>query len=93
MKTSTSTTASTTRRGDSGEALTKAVAGNVIQKQELARVNPSGVSPTAPSREEAIRHEAYLRAERRGFEPGYELEDWLAAEKDLAEREGAGTVG
>jgi len=25
---------------------------------------------------------AYLRAERRGFAPGAELEDWLAAEKE-----------
>jgi DUF2934 family protein len=30
-----------------------------------------------------IEHEAYLRAERRGFEPGHELEDWLAAEHAL----------
>lgn len=27
---------------------------------------------------------AYFRAERRGFEPGHELEDWLAAEVDVA---------
>jgi hypothetical protein len=30
-----------------------------------------------------IEREAYLRAERRGFEPGHELEDWLAAERFL----------
>jgi hypothetical protein len=30
-----------------------------------------------------IEREAYLRAERRGFEPGHELEDWLAAEHSL----------
>lgn len=27
---------------------------------------------------------AYFRAERRGFVPGYELEDWLTAERQLA---------
>lgn len=27
---------------------------------------------------------AYYRAEARNFEPGHELEDWLAAERDLA---------
>ena len=27
-----------------------------------------------------IAEAAYLRAERRGFAPGYETEDWLAAE-------------
>jgi hypothetical protein len=26
---------------------------------------------------------AYLRAERRGFAPGYEAEDWLAAEAEV----------
>ncbi len=26
---------------------------------------------------------AYYRAQRRGFEPGYELEDWLAAEAEI----------
>jgi hypothetical protein len=27
---------------------------------------------------------AYFRAERRGFAPGYEIEDWLAAEAEVA---------
>ena len=30
--------------------------------------------------EERIRLAAYWRAEQRGFEPGHELKDWLAAE-------------
>ena len=29
---------------------------------------------------------AYFRAERRGFEPGHELEDWLAAEAEVSGR-------
>jgi hypothetical protein len=29
---------------------------------------------------------AYYRAERRGFAPGHELEDWLQAEAELATR-------
>jgi hypothetical protein len=33
-------------------------------------------------RKRRIRVAAYLKAERRGFAPGHELEDWLAAEKD-----------
>lgn len=33
-----------------------------------------------------IEREAYLRAERRGFEPGHELEDWLAAEHFVGSR-------
>jgi hypothetical protein len=26
---------------------------------------------------------AYYRAEKRGFEPGYELDDWLEAEQEI----------
>jgi hypothetical protein len=32
---------------------------------------------------------AYFRAERRGFEPGYEIDDWLAAKAEIEERIGA----
>jgi hypothetical protein len=32
------------------------------------------------NRRRAIERTAYLLAERRGFAPGHELEDWLAAE-------------
>jgi hypothetical protein len=37
-------------------------------------------------RREMIAVEAYLRAERRGFEPGHEVEDWAAAEADVDAR-------
>ncbi|HEY0767228.1 MAG TPA: DUF2934 domain-containing protein [Steroidobacteraceae bacterium] len=30
-----------------------------------------------------IAQSAYLRAERRGFAPGHETEDWLAAEVEV----------
>lgn len=30
-----------------------------------------------------IAETAYFRAQQRGFAPGYELEDWLAAEKEV----------
>jgi hypothetical protein len=30
-----------------------------------------------------IAEAAYFRAQRRGFEPGYETEDWLAAEAEV----------
>jgi len=35
---------------------------------------------------------AYYRAERRGFAPGGEVEDWLAAEKEVAARLNAMTM-
>lgn len=34
-------------------------------------------------REERIRAAAYRRAESRGFAPGQELDDWLAAEREV----------
>jgi hypothetical protein len=32
-----------------------------------------------------IAERAYFKAERRGFVPGHELEDWLAAEREVVE--------
>ena len=43
----------------------------------------AGVEFSPSDRQLMIEREAYLRAERRGFEPGHELEDWLAAEHSL----------
>ncbi|MDM0110409.1 DUF2934 domain-containing protein [Variovorax sp. J22R24] len=40
------------------------------------------------SREERIREAAYTRAERRGFEPGHEEDDWLEAECDIDRKDG-----
>ena len=34
-------------------------------------------------RDRMIAVAAYYRAKRRGFEPGHELEDWLAAEAEI----------
>ncbi len=34
-------------------------------------------------REQMIAEAAYFRAERRGFEPGNEVSDWLEAEADV----------
>ena len=35
------------------------------------------------SRRGRIAEAAYYRAERRGFAPGYEIDDWLAAESEV----------
>jgi hypothetical protein len=34
--------------------------------------------------QERIAKNAYYRAEKRGFEDGYELEDWLEAEQEIS---------
>lgn len=36
-----------------------------------------------------IEEAAYYRAQQRGFAPGYELEDWIAAEAEVMRRNGA----
>lgn len=41
---------------------------------------------SSEERHAAIAEAAYFRAQRRGFAPGCELEDWLAAETEIAER-------
>lgn len=41
------------------------------------------------SREARIAEAAYWRAERRGFTAGQELDDWLAAEKEVDEDDAA----
>lgn len=38
---------------------------------------------TAEARRAMIAESAYLRAERRGFAPGHEDTDWLAAEQEV----------
>lgn len=43
---------------------------------------------TPEERHRMIAAEAYLQAERRGFAPGSELEDWLRAEREVDERLG-----
>lgn len=52
----------------------------------------AGAPATAggPDRAELVRLAAYFRAERRGFSPGYEVEDWLAAELEVSAKFGAG---
>jgi hypothetical protein len=44
------------------------------------------------SREARIAEAAYWRAERRGFTAGYELDDWLEAEREI-DRELAARTG
>lgn len=38
--------------------------------------------------QEMVAKNAYYRAEKRGFEDGYELEDWLEAEQEISSQNG-----
>lgn len=42
-----------------------------------------GPGDEAAQRQAAISKIAYFRAQQRGFAPGHELEDWLAAEQEV----------
>ena len=44
---------------------------------------PERAAVSADDRRAMIAEAAYLRAERRGFTPGHEAEDWLAAEVEV----------
>ena len=50
-----------------------------IVKNDRANLVPINV-------DDEIRRLAYLLSERRGFEPGHETEDWLAAEQEVRQR-------
>ena len=68
----------------------KTVAKKVAPAKAAAAKRPPKAAPSAPAdRESLVRMAAYLRAERRGFAPGYEIEDWLAAEAEVNERQEA----
>jgi hypothetical protein len=54
-----------------------------VRKSAGTQVRAAVAAPPASGREEMIRQAAYYRAERRGFAPGYEWEDWLAAEAEV----------
>jgi hypothetical protein len=52
------------------------------RSRKLSSVPPPA-EPTETDRQQMIAERAYQLAEQRGFEPGAELEDWLAAEREV----------
>lgn len=55
--------------------------------QHYRQASPTLISEnTFPSEpiDRAVATAAYYRAERRGFSPGGELEDWLEAEREIS---------
>jgi len=58
---------------------------NSVPKLETVKTEPRrNVVPI--NLEEEVRRLAYLMSERRGFEPGHEQEDWVAAENEVRQR-------
>jgi hypothetical protein len=51
---------------------------------EIVRMAAAQAASRAAERSEMIATAAYFLAQKRGFEPGHELEDWLTAETEIA---------
>ena len=63
----------------------KPVARKTARKPEIVKTEPrTNLVPI--NLEDEIRRLAYLLSERRGFEPGHDAEDWLAAEREVRQR-------
>ena len=58
---------------------------NRSRREREATLNFPDDFDLSKSREAMIRELAYLHSSRRGFLPGHELEDWLAAEQQVDE--------
>jgi len=64
-------------------------AGPPITKRPTEEMKPQAPASSSPPAVDAVRRRAmiaeaaYYRAERRGFEPGYELDDWVCAEAEI----------
>ena len=63
-----------------GRAVT--VAGRLKQGNQEARPR-SGSALSVQERERLVAQAAYFRAEKRGFAPGCELQDWVEAEAEV----------
>jgi len=64
---------------------TKTAPPKVARKPEIVRTEPrANLVPI--NLDEEIRRQAYLFSERRGFAPGHERDDWLAAEHEVRQR-------
>jgi hypothetical protein len=52
-----------------------------------ATADPRTTSPIAEQawRDKLVKEAAYFRSQKRGVSPGSELDDWLAAERDVDE--------
>ena len=59
---------------------------------DLPADDPPSAQGSAP-RHEQIAVAAFLRSEARGFAPGYEVDDWLAAERELDANPGDHSAG
>jgi hypothetical protein len=74
---------------ESGAATTHAIGARVKKRQKVASPpSPSLITRSSAyiepeARNAMISEAAYFRSAHRGFEPGHEVDDWLAAESEI----------
>ena len=56
------------------------------EERSIKSISVSVMSRHHEDRRASIAEAAYFRAQLRGFEPGHEVEDWLAAEEEVDRR-------
>ncbi len=65
----------------------RATASKASDKAKKGQSSSEARTPSSPASREALHQviavAAYYRAERRNFEPGHEMEDWLDAEAEV----------
>lgn len=74
----------TTRRARPAAA--KSPTADKPKASTAAKRTKAGTAPPVADRRAWIATAAYFRAERRGFTPGREVEDWLEAEAEMTAR-------
>jgi hypothetical protein len=74
--------------GPAGAETAKRLLQDTAEEREPHAITAAGLSGSRPeisdvARRDMIARAAYFRAEQRGFAPGDEVADWLAAERDV----------
>lgn len=60
--------------------------GTAKSQKEPEKIDHGGTSISIDERRQFIAEAAWYRAEARGFAPGGEIDDWLAAEAEVDDR-------
>jgi len=73
-----------TGRQVAGSRVANGVIHDAAQDVDVIRMVTTQIAAYKAEHHARITTAAYFRAMQRGFEPGHELEDWLAAEAEVA---------
>jgi hypothetical protein len=73
-------------RAENGASLPVSATVTATGTRRIRAINVSVTSRHHEDRHASIELAAYFRSESRGFAPGHEVEDWLAAEEDVDQR-------